>query len=119
MARRSRDGTGVAELHRHRCAFGVDGLGEVGQTRHGLVAEDDLVGGAAAVGRHRAVRDGGHADAAAGHLAMELDESSTHHVLGRGALEGRGLDDAVAQLQRAELRRGKGVGCGHPAEASR
>ncbi len=67
----------------------------------GLV-ERQLVSVGAPGARHRAVRDGGHPHATRRDLSVERDEVVGDDAARRAALEGRRLDDAVAQRQRTE-----------------
>ena len=112
-------GPGVAELHGYGRALGVDGFGQVGQAGRCLVGQHDLVGGAAAIGRHGAEGHGGHADPAPCDRPMELDQPLAHDVLGGGPFERGGLDDAVPEREGTELGGSEGVGCSHAAEPLR
>jgi hypothetical protein len=64
----------------------------------------DLAPVGAALRRDGTVRDRVQSDAAAGHAAVELDQLVGHQALRRPALEGRRLDDPIAQRDRSERR---------------
>ena len=109
MSGRGGDGAGVADLGGDGRTLGVDDVGQLLQARRRLVGEDDLVRRPAPVGRHRAVGDGRHADAAGGDPPVELDQPIAHHVLASRPLERRRFHDAVADGDRAQLGGGEGV----------
>ena len=102
---RVRDRTRVADLRARGGALGVDRVGQPAQARDRVVGQDDLPSVGGAVTRDRAVRDRRHPHAAGGDRAMELDQPVGDDALRRRALEGRRLDDPVAQRQGAELGR--------------
>ena len=111
---RVRDRARVADLRGDRRALGVHRVGELAQTRADLgVVEHDLMTVGAAGAGDRAVRDRRHADAAGREPAVELDELGRDDALGRAALEGRGLDDPVAQLIGPSRAGAKGSMRGH------
>ena len=64
----------VAKLERDRGAFGVHGVSQLAQRRDDLISHVHLLAECPAVGRHRAVGDRGHADAARRHVPMVLGE---------------------------------------------
>ena len=97
-------GTGVAELHAGRGAGLVHGLGEPRQAGNGLVPHEDLARRALPVFGHRAVRERRHADTAGRDRPVVVDQPVGHDVLAGHPLERRGLDDAVPQGDRSELR---------------
>ena len=113
--RRVGDGAGVSELGGRRRAFGVDGVGQPSQAGDRRVAQHDLMAVGAAVGRHRAVGHRAQPDAACRETPVEPDQLVGDDLIGRPPLEGRRLDDAVAQPDRAQRRRGEGIRRGLPA----
>ena len=93
---------GVADLGASRRALVVDGVGEAAQPGRGLGSQPDALGVGAALGGDGQVGDGGHARPARGDGPVVCDEFRGDERLGHHALEGRGLDDAVAQRDRPE-----------------
>ena len=67
----------------------------------------------AALGRHRAVRNRGHADPTAGGPQVVGDQIIGDQSVRRHAFKGRGLDDPVPQFYRAQPRRRENVGDGY------
>ena len=96
------DRSRVTDLGRHRGALGVHCLGQRGETGRGLVAHHDLGGGALSVGRDSQIGHRRHADATRRHGAVEVDQPVGNRVVDRHALERGGLDEAVAETDRAE-----------------
>ncbi len=106
------DRAGVADLPGDRGAGLVDRVGHPRQARERVLADDDLLAVGASLGRDGEVGDGRQADAAAGDREVVVDQAVGDLTLGRAALEGRGLDGAVAQGDRPELDRCEDVwGC--------
>ena len=95
-------GAGMAELGGHGRAGVVHGVGEPAQAREHVVAHHDAVTVGASFGRDGQVGDGGHGRAALAHAAVEVDEGVGDLSLRGRALEGRRLDEAVAEGERPE-----------------
>ncbi len=111
---RIRDGARVADLRGHGRALGVHRVGELAQPGADFrVVEHDLMTVGAPGPGDRAVRHRRHAHTSRGERAVEFDELGRDDAPGRAALEGRGLDDPVPQLNRAEAGWGEGVGAHH------
>ena len=81
--------------------------GEHLQMGHRLRVEGDLVGERATIGRHGAIGDGGHRDAAGGDVLVKLYQPLGGHAALGAALVGGGLDEAVAQGERPDAQRGE------------
>ena len=85
----------------------------VGAVEHDLMA----VGGAGA--GHGAVRDSRHPHPARREAPVEFDELRRNDPLRSATLEGRGLDDAIAQGNRPERGGRERIGGGHGATVAR
>ena len=106
---------GVADLAGDLGAGLVDRLGQPGQPGPGLRADHDLLAVGAPLRRDRQVGDRGQPDAAPRHREVVVDQRVGDLPGRRPPLEGRRLDGAVAQRDRAERRGGEHVG-GHASQ---
>ena len=92
----------MADLGAGGRALGVDGVGELAKSGHGVGAQPDALGVGAALGGHGQVGHGGHAGPARGHRPVVVDELGRDQRLGHDPLEGGRLDDPVAQRDRPQ-----------------
>ena len=86
---------------------GVDGVGEAAQAGDGLFVQQQAVPVCPPFGSHGEIGHGRHGRATGGDAAVEVDQGVADGAAGCDALEGGRLDDAVAQGERAEGRRGE------------
>ncbi|MDT4846778.1 hypothetical protein FQZ97_808120 [compost metagenome] len=89
----------MRELRGNRAAFGMHGGGQTLQLRDNAAVHPHLVGEGQAIGRHAAVGHRGQADTTARHAGMVIDQVVAGDAVGTHPLEGRGLDDTIAQRQ--------------------
>ena len=102
--------TGVPDLRADRRTLRVHGVSQPTQPRQCLGAHPQPGAVGAPTPADRTVGDRRHAHAAGGHRAVELDQVVGDQRLRRASLEGGGLDDPVAQRDRAESSRAEHVG---------
>ena len=99
----------MSDLACDGCAFGMDGIGELREAADGFFSHVETFGVRAAFGRHCQVGDCGHPHAACCDLAVIFNQLWRDESIGHDAFKCGRLDDAVAQGDRAELRRGEWV----------
>jgi len=95
----------MRQLGRNLPAMRVRGIGERAQLALDAWMQVHLIVEVPCVRRHVALPDRRQRDAAIDHPGMEIDVLLRRRPLRRHTLEGRRLDDAIAQLERPQLRR--------------
>ncbi|MNH27316.1 hypothetical protein D3C79_874210 [compost metagenome] len=93
----------VRQLRGNRAAFGMHRGRQSLQLREDARMHPHLVREGQSIGRYATVGHCGQANAATGHGGVMVDQVAAGNAAGRHPLEGRGLDDTIAQGQAGQL----------------